>query len=813
MKYITSEFRNLYQSGATLSGWDTGVDLVVCSFFFWTLGISLQKNYVGFLRSLLYQIAEQREDLIATMMGQGSMPDEQTSSSHDPIRIYAWTKERLDDALKRFLFNKPSSISVCLFIDGLDEFVGDEDLLLETLRLLSGTPRVHVCVSSRPEQIYRQGFAQSPKLKLQHLNHPDIAKTVKDRLGTTLAEKFPHSPEVVDEFVTDVISRSEGIFLWTELIIKNIQRGARNSDNLQELRERFDRMPDTIEGLYQHMLDRLERPYLQEAAKYFQLLMAAADFEAFEPYSLRRLTLLDCACAEGMAWSKVLSHDFAYFQSPEFHESCCNLETRILTRCTGLVEISEHQIERLEYIQRRHNRKYSGVNTSQEASSVSCFLREIRFIHKTVIEFLQSHEEFFHDPEWRIQAGHTAVRGVLGVISLTPIMLCKQDTSPGRFQLNRSVTMILLNTLPLIEDLWPPRLNRQITRDIAIQVASQAYDVLGYVNDNLNGSGHSLNDFVRYSEGEKPSWWIPFHDLVGFTAYFGQHDYISTYMAHTDRNSQDVEYVLLCALSGFYSSSRFPPRSTLNLALGLQEYCKIVLDLLKYSRNSDVHMKTAASAISADWDYKWAVFLDCSLQSILLLVGRPGQEINHSISLWKDTLTYFLGHDADANIMIQSRLFLLGTDKFVAGRSHSILFTTTETLLSWIERNLVYCDLEARKEIEDMVKLHGGQRRRTIRSIEIDRDVYHLTQEQSDRLLYAWVLEDGSVPMTGHVNTRCLEGLSSHKKPSSLPSASPDPTTERKLKILLDNIDRFRLTRENILAHGSKLRTRLDFGD
>ena len=793
---------------------------MTCSFFFWTLGNSLQKNYVGFLRSLLYQIAEQREDLIPLMVGQDSMPNGKTNYSTEPIKILAWTKERLDYSLKRFLSNKPSSISLCFFIDGLDEFVGDEDMLLETLRLLSGSPRTHVCVSSRPEQIFRQGFAQSPRLRLQDLNHQDIEKAVKDRLGATLSKKFAHSPSLVDEFVKHIVSRSEGIFLWTELIIKDLQRGVRNSDNLQELRERFDRMPDTIEGLYQHMLNRLERSYLQEAAKYFQLLMVAANLQEIEMFHALDLTLLHCACAEEKAWSKVLSHDVAYFQSPEFDDSCRNLETRILTRCTGLVEISEHRMEHLEGVWKEH-RDFRLVKSSQEASSVSCFLREIRFIHKTVIEFLQTHEEFFQDLDWRFTASHTVTRGMLGVLSLTPVVICKEDARSGPLVVHADNIMRLVNILPWTEVPWPPLSKLKVTSDIANQVMSQTYEILGYVNENLNGADRSLCDFLVF-DYKKPSWYIPFHDHIGFAAYVGQHEFISTYLAQANRSSRDVEYVIFCAFSGFLTlNTHFSPWS-LTSALAIEGYCKIVLDVLKYSRNADVSTSTTASAVGASWNSKWVAFLDSSLQSIsrLALLNLRAedsrtdallcQQSRHSIVLWKNAIAYFLEHDADVDISLYGDYAILCSDPATSG--HMITFTFSESLLAWIERIFEHTEPEIWQEVQDVVKSHGGQHRRTILSIHIDVNEYPLTLEQSDRLLYAWAWEDGSLPETSLWND-FVRSARNGEELSLLPPDSPDPKTERKLKILLDNIDRFRVTKEFYDNNDCNYYTNLDFGD
>ena len=304
-----------------MSHWSNDKDLVIYSYFFWNIGSPLQKYYVGFLRSLLFQIAEQRGDLVSIMMRNEMTPRARSSEAHEPGLMYAWTKERLDEALQRFLAKQPPSISVCIFIDGLDEFEGNEDSLMNTIRLLSQSSRTRVCISSRPEQIYRQGFADSPQLRLQDLNRHDIQQMTSKQLGTELEKSFPHLKREIKILINDLISRSQGIFLWVNLIIKDLQRGLRNKDNLQELRERLDDMPDTVHGVYDHMLNRLDKPYLREATKYFHFLMALQEPLAggfFLSRSSPRLTLLHFACAEEKAWEYNLSEDRIRFQSSEF---------------------------------------------------------------------------------------------------------------------------------------------------------------------------------------------------------------------------------------------------------------------------------------------------------------------------------------------------------------------------------------------------------------------------------------------------------------------------------------------------------------
>jgi len=786
MKYITSDFRRFCRSGAASHRWGSGADLVTCSFFFWALGSPLQKNYVGFLRSLLYQIAEQREDLIPMIMGQEAISEARTTQPREPVRIYAWTRERLDDALRRFLDEKPAAISVCLFIDGLDEFAGDEDLLMETIRLLSGTPRTHVCVSSRPEQIYRQAFADSPKLRLQDLNYEDIKTATKDRLDTTLQEKFPQEPWMTDRLVENVIDKAQGIFLWAEFVTKDLKKGARNSDSIEELHKRLERTPDTIEGLYGHMLERLDKPYFQDAARYFQMITANQEFLALQsnemsyprPWSLV-LTLLHCACADEKAWNYVLSHDLGYLQSPGFQDLCCNLETRILTRCAGLVEVSEHRQETLAGV----FRKRINDESPQLLRSNKGYLREVKFIHKTVMDFLQSHEEFFQNLDWRLTATLTISRGAMGVVSLTPIIMCEEDAPFGPFTIDDKFIMNLLSRPSWIEALWPAQANCQSISDSTIEVVDQAYEVLDHVTRSLNGLDWTLSDSFN---GWK-DYNFPFHDCLGFAAYFGRHEYVSRYTAETDRIEEDAEYILSCTFSGLSSldEEAFDFRKESVVVGG---FFRIVIDYLPQSRKSQQCMES-----------KWVRFWNCSQRHITTLVdsriqlGKDPQFLQRaaqSIILWKDTVACFLHHNADANTILQGMLQIYCSDKFEAVAYSSLKFSAAETVLAWVRRTFEFADPAFTQEIENLLRSHGGQHQRTFLSLKIDRDRYRLTREQSDRLLHAWSFEDGSLPAADSY-LRFVKVEEEEQEP-----VNPDPTTERKLKILLENIDRFKIKRE-----------------
>lgn len=263
---------------------------------------------------------------------------------------------------------------VCLFIDGLDEFVGDEDLLINTIHVLSHSSGTKVCASSRPEQIFRQGFDASPQLKLQDLNYPDIHKATVERLTPILDAHVSCTQFQVDSLVHQVIEKSQGIFLWAALMTKDLKTGAMEASSIEELEERLECTPETIDGLYKHMLSRLNKAYRRDAARYFHHLLMYQS--PGMQYSIA-LNLLGFACIDEGVSSHHLHQDPRLLQFSQVQEICRRVEIRILTRCAGLVEVDEHAMQELGFL--TTEKGYPGVKLAQEG--IASFVREVKFIN------------------------------------------------------------------------------------------------------------------------------------------------------------------------------------------------------------------------------------------------------------------------------------------------------------------------------------------------------------------------------------------------------------------------------------------------
>lgn len=744
MKYISSELRSFCLGDGALPCWNTAeADLVVCSFFFWNIGSPLQKNYVGFLRAILYQICEQREDLIPAIMGQAATLEARNIKASESIQLCTWTEERLNTALIRFLASKPSSLRICLLIDGLDEFLGDEDSLMEMIRRLSRTPHTHVCVSSRPEQIFRQGFAKSPQLKLQDLNYKDIQKATNDQLKPTLEKWFPALTFEISGLVEDVIDKSQGVFLWAELMIKDLRRGACNADTIQELQERLNRTPDTIEGLYEHMLKRLDKIYAQDAARYFRLLMA--DQEILN--GKFPLTLLHFACAEDRAWEHVLKRDQEHFQSSYFYNLCGNLETRILTRCVGFVEIEEHRpkllkgAEILECLDNRKHLRSPRVYVSEEEGNISHYLREVRFIHRTVVEFLQNYKEFFQDPHGPQSACFALTRSRIGVLSLTPFVVPDGNVNQGAIRFNIRYLSHIINGLLATEASWSAQ---EATCDQAIHIINEMYNVITYVNMTVNEPMYVLSKCY-----EQDGWIfrmpsikrldLPFDDCVGFASFFGCHRYVSRYITQSHPGRPNFERIVSSVLMGMIClDSR---RINLICSYNNIQRFKILLDSVPHSR--DPCFEVAGSDSTAPVFRKFrslVVFIYLSGDFIAEILARTDKF--NARTLWMDVFAAFFNQTPDPNMILRFEYY--GGQFVVGNRTLWIRYIMDESLLTYSMRKVASTEPNLSNEIGDLLRSRGGLEYRSFHSIGIEwfgqaGYLYRrLTLEQSERLRHTY---------------------------------------------------------------------------
>lgn len=275
---------------------------------------------------------------------------------------------------------------ICIFIDGLDEFSGDQDMLIKLIESVQ-TADVKVCLSSRPYRSYSDAFGSSAKLQLQDLTKSDIRTYVSDKLHPLV--NMESAKETYKTFDT-IVDKAQGVFLWVELVVKDLIRGLKNDDTLEQLQVRLEFLPSDIEDLYAQMLSKIDTVYQMQAAKLFRMVLSDLCM------GYRTGLLFTLALAFFRRSNKIsdigLSDVISY---------CEEAKQKIPTICMGLLEIDlwGREVSGGTFV----NADPSCSLTVQYAKSSElaevAFLRSqahVRFIHRTARDYLEQSKQGNH---------------------------------------------------------------------------------------------------------------------------------------------------------------------------------------------------------------------------------------------------------------------------------------------------------------------------------------------------------------------------------------------------------------------------------
>jgi len=375
MSYIYQDDR----THSSLKAWSGTKEFCTLVFFFWNAGSNLEKSSEGLLRSLLHQVLEKHPQLTPPPDEASSRPHSAGGGSITYGPIATWTESRLQTILPRVMHELQESCRICIFIDGLDEFIGDQDALIATLKKLQSL-EIKLCLSSRPDKPYSDTFGSSATLKLQDLTRADIEIFVSDKLQAPLQLI---NVKDVTYFVNTIVWKAEGIFLWVDLVVKDVLRGLRNEDSIDQLKTRIRLMPSDLEELYAHMLSNISRVYQKDAAKLFHMLLSGLTSP-----------LLNISLALHEVSDQVSQ------TSIQDAISICKLATkRMPTICAGLVEVhmSESSIPHWDPVSAHLSVPFR-YEPSPELAEMSLYERSyhVHLIHRTAVDFLHKSEQGQH---------------------------------------------------------------------------------------------------------------------------------------------------------------------------------------------------------------------------------------------------------------------------------------------------------------------------------------------------------------------------------------------------------------------------------
>ncbi len=334
-----------------------GAKIIMASYFFWINGTEMQKSQEGLLRSLLYDLLRQEPHLIRfTFPDQAQLLD----LGYTEDQLPPWEKHQLLTSFRRLLRSGITGSRVCIFIDGLDEYEGEHEELIQIVRDMAQA-RVKLCISSRPWNIFELAFGNDVvhKLYLEQFNRPDIELYVRDKLQSRPDFQAIRARHLeADHLILEIINKAQGVFLWVYLVVRSLIQGLLNWDRIEDLQRRLRAFPSDLDDFFRHILDSLDEAYRVQTARLFQVSLVAP-----QPLSLLNYWFIDM---------DEVDEDF-------------------LSRMSNSALDAQELVARQEEMGKRLNGRFKGLLEVTTVPNVDApFCHRVDFLHRTVKDFLRT---------------------------------------------------------------------------------------------------------------------------------------------------------------------------------------------------------------------------------------------------------------------------------------------------------------------------------------------------------------------------------------------------------------------------------------
>jgi hypothetical protein len=372
--------RYIYDSKNTrkyLQEWTKDVPLCPATFFFWNSGNAEQKSQSGLLRALLYQVLNNHPQLTPLVFPSlWARIYSQTVRCLD-VEEEVWSIPKLMRAFDALTKQTVVALNLFFLIDGLDEFEAntydhDEMNYEEICTFFKGIgsfPNIKVCLSSRPWVVFEDSFYDSPSLRLQDLTRGDILHYTYSNFqsSNSFRRLARGNPEAAENLISEVVSKSNGVFLWVRVVVRDLLNGLMNYDGLQDLERRLNKLPRDLEELYDHMLKRTDASLQLPASEIFQVYWTCqhhrdkiGPLDTVDP--LTSLALYLAINGKKLGPEGVMS-----LQEHDLLLRCKETEMQMTARCAGLLELSE----------RTNSSTWSMMNNP------------IQYMHRTARDFIE----------------------------------------------------------------------------------------------------------------------------------------------------------------------------------------------------------------------------------------------------------------------------------------------------------------------------------------------------------------------------------------------------------------------------------------
>ncbi|KAK7923596.1 hypothetical protein PG985_007667 [Apiospora marii] len=327
---------------ATMDGlreWASAKTLVVCRYFAWKPGTTVQNTIKGLERTLLYHILQQAPQLCKVAFESQWQNVKEHHMLEDGYEERRKGLQAIQQSKRTFVDRK-----FCFFIDGLDEFHEEPEDVVRFLQdwATLGGHNIKICVSSRELFIFRERFKSCLKLTLQDINYEDIALRIEDGLQALEDLETRDDKDEILALGRVLARKSEGVFLWATLTLSTVQESVLSDESAAEIARKIDSLPIELEDVFQYIFDTIKTlRYESDRRMAMMTLQLILEHQrplrrGFKDLSLIRYSFLDEYDADHRFVHRKQLH---YTTEKEVNHRLEKAQKQIQRRCFGLVEV------------------------------------------------------------------------------------------------------------------------------------------------------------------------------------------------------------------------------------------------------------------------------------------------------------------------------------------------------------------------------------------------------------------------------------------------------------------------------------------
>ena len=227
---------------------------------------------------------------------------------------------------------------ICLFIDGLDEYDGDQLAFWKWMVSLTKAsrpagPQSRIRVSSRQLNIFENALDGFPGFVVQEMTNADISAFVSSKLQAQLVKHSPQQQRIGDALAAEV-EKASGTFVWVKQVIDELSRGLVEGDSIQELRKTLSTVPTNLEDLYSRILHKIRPENLEETQLLFTIVRNVEGI----------VSLLDLAMISEPLEIRNLSR-VEFIDDVDVESLCLDMKRRLNSRSGGMIEIQNEAVD------------------------------------------------------------------------------------------------------------------------------------------------------------------------------------------------------------------------------------------------------------------------------------------------------------------------------------------------------------------------------------------------------------------------------------------------------------------------------------